>query len=97
MFSNGHELQVNSRWSRVSSLSDLMVFPLGEALPREGQIRIRAEEVGPADRDNQAGRSAASNLSDIGSLRSEMELQRSQSPLTLQVKKNFPKSQGFFQ
>lgn len=59
-----------------------------EHLPREGQIRIRAEEVGPADRDNQAGRSAASNLSDIGSLRSEMELQRSQSPLTLQVKKD---------
>lgn len=40
-----------------------------EQLQRERQYVIRTEEVGPADRDNQA------EMSDVGSLGSEMELQ----------------------
>lgn len=62
-----------SEWLKSSILLE------SNRTPPEGgtdshQNRVRTEEVGPADRDNQAGRSAASNLSDIGSLRSEMEL-----------------------
>lgn len=39
----------------------------------EGRIHSRTEEVGSADNDSQEGRSAACNLSDVGSLSSEME------------------------